>query len=648
MVTRVGWVLSFGLLAIACVDGDRDPRIGDRADFDDSQVRGSLAYGQTARDRLASGSEQHGYRFSARRGDVVSLYAIGAHQGSDKRGPDLHILLLDPERTTLGNVKAAGANDLIAAAAHIRGVEIEQDGEYIAVISGFDDKEAGDYRLRLACDAGPCAPTWHTRSTGNCEFSPVADAVAKAAINIDSDTGQPLHDSTSSPPIAPELVATTRNAVGPILRSHARQLFRDELVSGEPLSSRFDRGPLSDADYPYPTIYPALGDLIAGARFEVDIRIHRTDNSDPRTEILDGIARLHESVIEASLAGQQIHARPVIVRIFVNEGNAEQFLKDVHRMGVSHSLVEVQVTSFQPPLVPIPGFPAPGLDEDHAKIAIIDGAYVHIGGANPTKGNSYDRPEHDSAYLIKGEVAQAALADFDFGWTHPDTRLHTCEFNATGQVCDKSRSKRIDHDPRVLSPDWDEHGLPESACMPMVYLGNRGSGFLFIVGSDDHPIADGYYAAFRHAQEQILLTSPNLIEDEVVDQIAAALERGVATHAVIPMTRNGLLEALDLSQIFTGSSNGGAFLALKAQVDDAAQALLDFRWHAVGSDGPGAAHVKYATFDRRVVFVGSTNLDRQSFRRAREVNIVIDDEETARRIEQAVFDRDFELGNPAQ
>lgn len=586
------------LLATACSADDSSPFDAENADelFDQTQIVGELGYGHTAKaDFLAQGFA--GYTFEAEAGDVVSLFAHGAAAGSN---PLVVIYEAGGGGEPLARMGLGDEPNAINA--HIRELKIPKAGKYLAVIAERGGV-AGSYRLRLACDGGPCAPKFAAPRTGvaTCESSPLGQLIRTAVETSDLDDN----------PIPLDTLFSTRNVIGPVLLTPSIEIFGD--------------------DRAYPMIFPGLADQIAQARFEVDMRYHRVAaSSDPIQEVLDGIQRL-----ETRLQAEGRHGDPVIVRL----------ISDGSELGDAKSIVQAFVDrKFDPELIEwhVARHTRAFVGEDHAKVNIIDGAIVHIAGANASGNNNYDRNEHDTGYLFRGDVAKPVLADFDFAWNHGSADETTCDVDAKGKVtnCKTFKSPAIEHRAEVLKPDLDSYGVPASACLPLIYTTNKGTGNLLST-DDDHAVAVAYESAIRNAREVVRLESPNLNDNLIIDAVIDALEdNGIRAQITIPQFRNELLETLP----FGGGDNTGHREAMEMRLDaDDMAGRFQYRWHPIPGDGKGAQHTKYASFDHQVAIVGSTNLDTQSINRAREVNIVIDDAEITQLIDSQVFVPDFKL-----
>ena len=82
--------------------------------------------------------------------------------------------------------------------------------------------------------------------------------------------------------------------------------------------------------------------------------------------------------------------------------------------------------------------------------------------------------------------------------------------------------------------------------------------------------------------------------------------------------------------------------------------MLQVRWFSndgktpAEENGPPTSHAKYLSVDGQVVIVGSANMDIQSWRNSREVNVVVDSAATTRAWDAQVFEPSFDIGIPAE
>jgi phosphatidylserine/phosphatidylglycerophosphate/cardiolipin synthase-like enzyme len=288
----------------------------------------------------------------------------------------------------------------------------------------------------------------------------------------------------------------------------------------------------------------------------------------------------------------------------------------------------------------------------HDKLFIVDGRYVHIGGANPQAKNNFDHPERDTAAVMKGEIARAALDAFDGLWAESD---FSCGIQETGGQYRSSCTNRrtpfaVEHDAAVVSPDLDAIGVSGRACLPMTILSKGKRGYSNFEGYTN-PWAKGLLAAVASAERHVALTSPNMnappLQAALVEAIAT---RDVRVNLLLPYARNE-----DQVNFFGGlGSNTQSVNVIRAcGVDARARSAAEFEqfrsrvevawWVAEGhttrfsGDGAGCYHIKFASFDDRALIVGSGNLDDQSFYHSTETSILVDSEVVTRAVTEFVF-----------
>lgn len=240
---------------------------------------------------------------------------------------------------------------------------------------------------------------------------------------------------------------------------------------------------------------------------------------------------------------------------------------------------------------------------NHAKVFILDGQTAMIGG------NNIDNPaERDLMVTMRGPVVETLLRDFDAAWSQSASFLNasrTPPAHAKGETLDPTR-------PMV----------------PMTLLSKRGVAF---VGKYYHNDADqAMLAAMKAAQREIRIASPNLNDVKVWEAIADATRRGVKVLITLPKDYNSMAAGIDRAP-------NADFLTFWAQLPAKSRANLEMRWSSEDGKTPHDDHTKYLSIDGEWAYVGSQNMDNQSWSFSREVGLGIDDATETRRLD-AVFD----------
>jgi phosphatidylserine/phosphatidylglycerophosphate/cardiolipin synthase-like enzyme len=239
----------------------------------------------------------------------------------------------------------------------------------------------------------------------------------------------------------------------------------------------------------------------------------------------------------------------------------------------------------------------------HTKLIVVDGARALVTDANlQAQGDPLEEKGegwYQLGITVEGEIASAIRRDAVAAWkkTAPDVTLP-------------------DAPPVFRAP----------ACTHMIALGRNA-------GDGDSPSANfGYMAMLMTAQKAVRVITPNLNDDDAVRALASATA-GADVYLV-------------LSQHFDDKENslpgwgGNNEVGLKKLTDSVKDPCkLHVRWFAreagvaIQGNVASAAHAKWASADGQVMILGSQNLDVQSWRRSRELDVAIDDAATTKKFD---------------
>ncbi len=461
--------------------------------------------------------------------------------------------------------------------------------------------------------------TWHSRSGKGdaCTLSPQAQIVLDAAKKA----------KKSDDIIPKDLYLTTRNAAGPAL-----------LESNE--------------------MFPALAGLIANAEHEVDLQWHIIDaDSDGFHDVIGGIKKLHDRLAAERAQGKE-RATPVVIRI----ASPDWALKPGNSVQTQASAIRQHAGELDPSLIhlEVAKHRYFSLAVMHVKMAVIDGAIVHIGGGNLSNHQNYhDNAAHerDSAYVVKGEIGKAALAQFDDMWNHRATTAYSCDSERCAKIKNRPKLKvklgtqaASGHAPEVADPDLSKYGVADDACLPMIFMAKRASEFI-ASWEIDHPVGQGLRAAFGASTTVLKISTPNLNDRFVGPIIDAAKTKEGQVQILLPQTFNEFVEAIPY--LGGGTNRMIAWWLVKrvGKENVGADKLLDLKWFSIDGRTPqrggyatGGRHIKYYSVDEQLALIGSTNLDKQSMSRSREVTIGVDDPTVTKQWDAKIFDADFRKG----
>lgn len=464
--------------------------------------------------------------------------------------------------------------------------------------------------------------TWYEGERG-CSLSPIAnkiDHVARAIVEKDSGSAR----------IGASRLTTRRNAVGPTL------------VDSE-------------------AIFKGAARLIEEADHEIDIVSFAMEpDSPPYLELVRAFDR--------RLASPRPIAKPFRIRIYTDHisimfsgGTARSkarallvpWLRVFQARGVDPRDVQLEM------YVHAHGaffYHHGGRYSVHDKFMVVDGSYLHIGGANPQAKNNYVHPERDTAVIVKGDVASSAIDAFDGLWSQTD---FSCAIERTptgygGRCVDRRVPFDVLHSTAIKAPLADRIGLSQDACVPMTLLSKRRAGFQNLAGYSN-PWAKGLLAAVVESSQRIALSSPNMNAPPLIGALVDAMaRRDVKVDLLFPYERNdpqvNSFGGYGSNALTLRVMNACAVVARTRSEVEYRRLRNNFRvgwWVAEGErqrfagDGRGCFHTKFASFDDRVVVVGSGNLDDQSFFHSSETSLVIDDAIVTKAVAGFIFEPDW-------
>lgn len=250
---------------------------------------------------------------------------------------------------------------------------------------------------------------------------------------------------------------------------------------------------------------------------------------------------------------------------------------------------------------------------NHTKMFVLDGREAVIGGDN------IDNPEErDVMVHLRGPVVDSMLSDFDDAWRTSKRWLNS-----------------------TATPPEHRKGLPVPSTqpqVPMTMLTKRGVAWTGDYAAND--ANQGMLAAINAATTSIKLASPNVNDPTVWDALEDAAKRGVKIQLLLP--HNFYLGPI------LDRSGPWALERFVAQLPAEARPNVELRWFTEDGKNHADSHTKYLAVDGQWAYVGSQNMDNQSWSFSREVGVGIDDARQVARLDDAVFDRDWQKALPAK
>lgn len=260
---------------------------------------------------------------------------------------------------------------------------------------------------------------------------------------------------------------------------------------------------------------------------------------------------------------------------------------------------------------------------DHSKLFVLDGTTGLIGGIN-----IQDKEFQDVLVKVKGDVVDTFLADFENAWNKSKVKFQT--LNGKTLSADGMQL------PKALKA---ETAAATGATVPMTFMSRQNIAIASLHGNPYANDADqGLLAAIRSAQNEIRIVTPNITDREVWKALEEAADRGVQIKLLIPKGFNQQTSLVDFSnnELFIGQ-----FLD---KLPERSRSNFEMRWFSPDGKTHASNHTKYMSVDSQWAYVGSQNMDKQSFVYSREAGLGIDDALQTRKLDEALFNQDWERG----
>ena len=257
----------------------------------------------------------------------------------------------------------------------------------------------------------------------------------------------------------------------------------------------------------------------------------------------------------------------------------------------------------------------------HSKLFLFDGTLAMIGGDNID-----NQAERDILCVLRGPIIEALLADFDDAFLAARRIISAGSSFARGELLRSHARNPID-------------GCLPAQLVPISVLAKPGIAWR---GDFYRNAADqGLLAAFAAARHEINIISPNLNDPNVMEALAAAARRGVKVNILLPK------DYLFLKSLFDRSTNRAVVRWIERMPRDDRQ-RVSLRWFSEDGKSYADTHAKFVSIDRRWCYVGSQNMDNQSWSFSRELGVGIDSDDITERLMREIFIPDWEHSIPAQ
>lgn len=369
-------------------------------------------------------------------------------------------------------------------------------------------------------------------------------------------------------------------------------------------------------------VFEKAGALIQGAKRNIFVQTWYFDHtSEPAKIFAAELAKLSRGLRQR---GQK---NPVHIWIMVNVvgfQNAGHERREIERFFADYDLnnafTQLHIGIFKAKL----------LGANHAKSISVDNTVAVITGAN-----IFDYVNElslfDLGFVVRGQIVHQINADFVDIW-----------------------HQYIGSEPAPKLEKLALRGKPTQNCLPIMYAKNNA--YANISTTIRHSaLNQALLNSVRAAKKSIDIITPNLNVEPFRQAIKEAIEAKVKVRIILS---KGFL-ALEQNLPSRGGENLVTVTKLyRALSDFSARGYfcnqLQIRWFsrdgedAVKGLGTPKSHAKFMVVDGRVTYIGSANMDNQSWVNSREIGLFIDSRSHARQWLKQFFEPSFAKATPVR
>ncbi len=268
----------------------------------------------------------------------------------------------------------------------------------------------------------------------------------------------------------------------------------------------------------------------------------------------------------------------------------------------------------------------------HSRMIIVDSNIAMIRGGDAHTDNNLDRHLIETAALLRGPIVAEMRQDFSDVWQA-----------YTSKPLSPSRTSSPSLPSAKGSPVSSSSSSPEPQ-VSCLFLSKRENGNVLYFKDCDSPYKIALVHAINTATASINIMTENLNDADICKALAQACSRGVQVKIILGMHQN------DATEKYWGGTNLESIASIVNQVEIRHQQNLQIRWAAnsegnvVDQDENYTLQAKYACIDSSLVFMGSSPMDAQALKYAREADVIFEDHSTAVFFDAKLFDPVFARG----
>ena len=467
-----------------------------------------------------------------------------------------------------------------------------------------------------------------------------------------------------APPAAPEVRANYSSVAMPVVDLFLQnEVLRDSAPSATLLDPSAQLLTIMHAG---PAIFTEYKRLIAKAQHEVLFSFYHFYPCRDGEFITQGAHLLGEGLIEA--ARRLPAGRTLSVRIIASQPAfgtwwlVKEFMTGPVAYRVQHMIDEWYAMGLDPAKVDV----RIGLwyhyffGNEHSKVLIVDAAYGAITGANIQWQNNPDLEAWDDlGASFVGKPVRNLLDHFDDAWGR-NIVPWACD-SLPGRLCADEGAYRCRRADDLRGGPFDRPwraeagGVDQGRPIPTIALPAEARDTIWFNLRDDSPMSRARLLVMENTKHHMTILTPNINDFTFIDQVIAALERGVTVKLVTVYRMNSkVLRGFRGFALQAGGDNSYTLqhvLLPRLKARNASQSARDLfknlhvAWYSQGGpDVPldkktlGVCHSKLFTADSQVTILGSGNQNLFTWKTSREFDLLFDDRNFTEELHRTYID----------
>jgi phosphatidylserine/phosphatidylglycerophosphate/cardiolipin synthase-like enzyme len=346
-------------------------------------------------------------------------------------------------------------------------------------------------------------------------------------------------------------------------------------------------------------IYKEMARIIKLAEQEICMMFYKFDSkSEPGQEIIKALTDLQKKATK--------NKQHITVKFLINRrGPISEFF---YRWNNNTGLAELATLLNNPYFtIHVGSYTTNSFDSLHSKVMTVDKKSAMFFSGDPYPSCDENKNRFEVATLITGEACQYAYQNFLKLWhlSYP--------------------KKNSDNHDEKLENQIKKEYFYKTIHTPCLFISKQGNPNPLSSSDIQSPYKIALIEAINNATHSIKIMTPNLNDMDICKAIADACKRKVSVQIALGKYHNHSIEK------HWGGSNIETMAKLIDLLGSSELEYLNIKWATTGKGNlvkhgdHDVLHGKFACIDEKIVFIGSTPLDKQGLQYSHEADLIFED-----------------------